>query len=137
MARGEDFVGGGVAGGFELFVEVGAAAYPAHEVVHGGARVALGEIELCEGALGVGSDLESIHGSVCFFLSKRSFRNILNNRNYRGFLLAFLFYIEFAVVGAVVGEGVSVDVAKVAFEPLVEVFAGLVVVGVNVQGGVF
>lgn len=67
MARGEDFVGGGVAGGFELFVEVGASAYPAHEVVHGGARVALGEIEPCEGALGVGSDLESIHGCVCFF----------------------------------------------------------------------
>ena len=67
MARGEDFVGGGVAGGFELFVEVGASAYPAHEVVHGGARVALGEIELGEGALGVGSDLESIHGSVCVF----------------------------------------------------------------------
>ena len=67
LARGEDFVGGGVAGGFELFVEVGASAYPAHEVVHGGARVALGEIEPCEGALGVGSDLESIHGCVFFF----------------------------------------------------------------------
>ena len=71
------------------------------------------------------------------FRNYRSFRNILNTRNFRNFLLAFLFYIEFAVVGAVVGKAVSVDVAKVAYEPLVEVFAALVVVGVNVQGGVF